>query len=88
MLDQLKSLSPHPIECLQIIGGGAKNDYLNQLTADATGLKVVAGPSECTALGNALMQAKALGELSSLDEMRQVVLASVETKIFNPKNNI
>jgi rhamnulokinase len=50
-----------PIEKIHIIGGGANNHFLNQLTADATGLPVIAGPTEATATGNIMIQAKALG---------------------------
>ena len=83
-LGQIKSASDKTIDKIHIIGGGANNHFLNQLTADATGLAVVAGPTEATATGNILMQAKALGVISSLDEIRQLVRNSFETIDFNP----
>ena len=61
VLDMLRTLAPMPIERLHVIGGGSRNEYLMQMTADATGLPVVAGPSEGTALGNILLQARASG---------------------------
>ncbi|CAN5493939.1 rhamnulokinase family protein [soil metagenome] len=54
-------LSGHAVEVVHIVGGGARNALLCQLTADATGLPVLAGPVEAAALGNALVQARALG---------------------------
>ena len=48
MLENLRALSPRPIETLHVIGGGSRNDLLNQFTANAIGIPVVAGPSEAT----------------------------------------
>jgi rhamnulokinase len=68
------ALSGHPVEIVHIVGGGARNDLLCQLTADATGRPVVAGPAEAAALGNILVQARAAGALGgSLDELRALV---------------
>ncbi len=86
-LDQIKSVSDQAIEKIHIIGGGANNHFLNQLTADATGLPVFAGPTEATATGNILVQAKALGLLNSLDEIREVVRNSFEVIEFKPVSN-
>jgi rhamnulokinase len=69
---------------IQIIGGGANNHFLNQLTADATGLRVVAGPTEATAIGNIMIQAKAMGYVSSLNEIREVIANSFELSHFSP----
>ena len=60
-IDALNSLLPSPIKKLVIMGGGSKNSLLTDLTAQATGLKVVTGPVEATAIGNILMQAKVHG---------------------------
>ncbi len=62
VLENLRSLSPRPIETLHVIGGGSRNDLLNQFTANAIGIPVVAGPSEATAIGNVMIQAMAAGE--------------------------
>jgi rhamnulokinase len=58
---------------------------LNQLTADVTGRRVVAGPVEATAAGNALVQAMGAGQLKSLDEVRDVVRHSFQVEEFFPK---
>ena len=68
-----------------VIGGGAQNDLLNQLTADACGIPVVAGPSEATAIGNVMVQARALGLVGSLARMRDYIRRSVEVREFLPR---
>ncbi len=83
-LEQIQDITGKTIEVLHIIGGGANNHFLNQLTADATGLNVVAGPNEATAIGNILMQAKALGYVASLKEIREIIANSVELVHFIP----
>lgn len=84
-LGQLEDLTDQKIEKIHIIGGGANNSFLCQLTSDATGLPVTAGPVEATAIGNILMQARALGKVSSLDEMREIVAASFEPFEYEPQ---
>jgi len=86
VIELLKKVSPHPIEKLHVIGGGAKNAYLCQFTADAIGMPVVAGPAEGTAMGNLLVQAMAMGHLSSLADIRKIVRNSVETETYLPQN--
>ena len=83
-LEQIRQVSEQPIEVIHIIGGGANNHFLNQLTADATGLLVIAGPTEATAIGNILIQAKALGYVNSLTEIRQIVANSFGLVKFIP----
>ncbi len=86
VLNSLQKLSPFAIEKLYIIGGGSQNKLLNQATANAIGIPVVAGPAEATALGNVMMQTKGLGLFNSLDEIRSVVRQSVEMEYFYPEN--
>ena len=69
---------------IHVIGGGARNELLCQLTADVTGREVLAGPVEATALGNVLVQARAAGELGSLADMRAVVRGSFEPVHYEP----
>jgi rhamnulokinase len=69
---------------LHVVGGGARNRLLCQCTADATGLPVLAGPEEATVIGNLAVQAFALGEVSSLEEARRVVRASVPLTLYEP----
>jgi len=85
-MESLKRVSPHPVEKLHVIGGGSKNTWLCQLTANALGMPVVAGPAEGTAMGNLLVQAMALGHLESLADIRKVVRNSVETKTYLPQD--
>ena len=82
----LNALLPEPVTQLNVIGGGSQNALLNQLTADATGLPVVAGPVEATAMGNILVQAMAAGEVGGLEDAREVVKRSVKMQRFEPKN--
>lgn len=84
VLDILKNFSDHPIDRLHVIGGGSRNAYLMQFIADDTKLPVVAGPTECTALGNVLVQLRADGLTPTLADMRKVAINSTETKTYLP----
>ncbi|MGU3435066.1 rhamnulokinase [Actinomycetes bacterium M1A6_2h] len=76
------------VEVVHIVGGGSQNALLCQLTADATGLPVVAGPVEGSALGNVLVQARAAGEITGgLAEMRAVVRESFELVEYHPRSD-
>ena len=86
VLELLKDLAPFPIEKLHVIGGGSKNALLNQWTASSIGIPVIAGPSEATAIGNVMIQAKAAGCVDSLQEMRQIIRESVQLDEFLPQN--
>ena len=79
-------MADFPIDALHIIGGGSLNNDLNQFTANSCGVDVLAGPQECTALGNIMVQAKAAGEVKDLWEMRKVIANSIELKHFSPKD--
>jgi len=87
-LEQVSEFTAEPVEVIHIIGGGANNHFLNQLTADATGLTVVAGPTEATAIGNIMVQAKALGYVGSLNEIRQIIANSSELTRFIPSDEL
>ncbi len=86
VLSCLCELSPHAIEVLHIIGGGSQNKLLNQFTANATGLLVVAGPYEATAIGNIMMQAKGLGLVKSLKEIRAIINESFTLESYEPQD--
>ena len=75
VLDSLKRLSPFAIDSLYIIGGGVKNRLLNEMTRKATGVRVVEGPAEATAIGNCLLQAKAAGLFTDRWDYRRAVAA-------------
>lgn len=81
----VNDLLPEPIKRLHIIGGGSQNELLNQLTANALGVPVWAGPVEATAMGNILVQAMAAGEIADLDALRDIVRHSVTPKVFKPE---
>lgn len=83
-IKQIESVTGNKIEKLHIIGGGAHNATMNQLTADATGVPVFAGPTEATAIGNILLQAKALDKVKSLAEIREIVRNSFEVTEYTP----
>ncbi len=71
---------------VHIVGGGSRNELLCQMTADATELRVLAGPAEAAEIGNLLVQAIALGELASLEEARDVVRASFQSVVYEPRD--
>ncbi|MEJ5311986.1 MAG: rhamnulokinase family protein [Anaerolineae bacterium] len=86
--EKLDALTGKRLGTIHIIGGGAKNELLDQFAADATGRTVVTGPIEATALGNVLVQAIALGHISSVAAGREVVARSFELKTFEPRNTM
>ncbi|MCC9196514.1 rhamnulokinase family protein [Arthrobacter sp. zg-Y820] len=84
-LSRAAELSGQDIDVVHIVGGGSQNSLLCQLTADATGLPVIAGPVEATALGNVLVQARAAGAVSgSLADLRRLVAESSPTVTYRP----
>jgi rhamnulokinase len=84
VLGSLEKLTGRRVERIRVIGGGAKNRLLNQLTADATGRTVLAGPAEATALGNVAMQMLVTGAASTLKEVRGMVERSYPAEVFEP----
>jgi rhamnulokinase len=83
-LDLLIEVGGQSVDVIHVIGGGSQNDLLCQMTANATHRPVIAGPVEATALGNALVQWMALGEVSSLADARALVRASFDLKTYEP----
>ena len=75
-----------PVDTIHIVGGGAQNRLLCQLTADACGLPVVAGPVEATAMGNLLVQMLAADMLRDLDDVREVVRRSATVEHYEPRD--
>ena len=84
-LRRIEEASGVELQGVHIIGGGSQNDFLNQATADATGLEVLAGPVEATALGNVLVQAISDGRFSDLHEARTYVARSTRPRRFEPR---
>ena len=87
VIDELRLVLGHPVERIHVIGGGSQNEVLCQLTADATGLPVVAGPAEATAVGNILVQAMAVGRLSSPAAIREIIRHSFNLRTYLPAGN-
>jgi len=85
-LEQLRDIQDQAINKIHVIGGGCQDKLLCQITADATGLPVFAGPCEGTAIGNIVVQAIALEHIKDLTEARKVVANSFEIKIFTANN--
>jgi len=83
-LDEIEQLTGRTIRTLHIVGGGSRNLLLNQLAADATGRTVLAGPTEATALGNALLQALAAGRIASIEALRATVRESFPVVSYEP----
>ena len=75
------------INVLHVIGGGSLNKYLTQFTSDACGVEVLAGPQECTAIGNIMLQAKASGSVADIWQMRKIIADSVEMTVYHPSGD-
>lgn len=84
VIEKLEDLTGLRISRINVVGGGSRNQLLNQLAADITGLKVVSGPAEATSIGNILMQAVATGLVKTHEEVRSIVESSFELEEFEP----
>lgn len=82
----LKEFASFPLEALHIIGGGCQNALLSQWTADSLGVPVLAGPVEATAVGNIMMQMKAIGKVKDICEMREIISKAIPMVKYSPKN--
>lgn len=87
VLEKLESVAGKPINVLHIVGGGTQNKVLCQFTADATGIPIVAGPIEATAIGNIMVQAVASGAINSIADAREIVRRSFEAAVYEPKDS-
>ena len=84
VVDMLQQFAPFRIEKLHVIGGGSANDTMSQWTADALGIPVVAGPTEATAIGNVMLQARTAGLVKDRWEMRRLIGKAFAVKTFYP----
>ncbi len=84
--ESIESLMDKKAKVIHVVGGGTKDTFLSQMTADACGTPVAAGPGEATAVGNLMMQAIALGEVKDLSQAREIVAASFELKHYEPSS--
>ena len=85
VLENLEKLIGRRINRLHIVGGGSRNDLLNQLAANATGRSVIAGPAEATAAGNILVEAIGAGTVSGVTEARAIVKRSFPLQVYQPR---
>jgi len=86
IIEKIDMMRAEPVKKLHIVGGGSQNSLLNQLSANATGLPVIAGPVEATALGNILVQAIAKKELSGIEEGRTLIKNSFPLINYEPED--
>jgi rhamnulokinase len=86
VLESLESLLGRRLDVIHIVGGGSRNQVLNQFVADSTGRRVVAGPAEATAIGNIMVQAVAAGAVPDLAEARDVVRNSFPLEVIEPRD--
>jgi rhamnulokinase len=84
-VEQVERLTGTAVRAIHIVGGGSRNSLLCQLTADATGREVQAGPAEATAMGNVLIQAMGSGEIGDLAQARAVARASAQVERYEPR---
>jgi rhamnulokinase len=85
VLRDLEEILGRRIESIYIVGGGVQNQWLCQLTADACDRMVVAGPSEATAIGNALIQATRFGLVADVAQARQWLAAQLPQVVYHPQ---
>ena len=79
---EIEALTGRNYDCIYVVGGGSHADYLNRLTAEATGKTVVCGPGEATAIGNLAVQMIAMGDLENLKAARACIADSFPQKVF------
>lgn len=84
---ELETLTGSPVSCIHMVGGGIQNKLLCQLTADATGKEIIAGPVEASAIGNVLVQLTALGAIEA-SEARTIVARSSAPVRYQPALSI
>ncbi|MGB8319406.1 MAG: rhamnulokinase family protein [Ignavibacteriaceae bacterium] len=86
VIKSLVGISGKKVDVVHIVGGGSKNRLLNQFTANAAGLPVIAGPAEATVIGNSIVQLITLGELDNLKDARQIISNMPELKNYEPED--
>ncbi|MEJ2615406.1 MAG: rhamnulokinase [Ignavibacteriaceae bacterium] len=86
VIKNLVEISGKKVNVIHIVGGGSKNGLLNQFTASAASLPVVAGPAEATVIGNAVVQLITIGELNNLQDARQIIAGMKELRRYEPKD--
>ena len=87
-INELESLLEHKIDTIHIVGGGSRNEWLCQLTADYTGCEIIAGPVEATAIGNLLIQARTMGDLKEDTSISDTVKNSFKLVHYHPNHTL
>lgn len=85
-IEQVERITGRTIATIHLVGGGVKNTLLNHMTADATGRRVLAGPSEATAMGNVMVQLMGIGEVAGLAQAREIVRKSCRPMEYSPRS--
>lgn len=85
-INQIKENTGKKFDVLHLLGGGTKDGFLCQMTADSLGIPVIAGPAEATALGNILLQLIALGDIRNIDEGRALIRKQESVKQYQPED--
>lgn len=83
-VNQIRKCTGKDFKALHILGGGTKDNFLCEMTANSVGIPVVAGPAEATALGNIMLQLIALGEIESVEQGRKIIRQSEKTHSYEP----
>ena len=86
-IDQIEFNTGRIFDVLHLLGGGTKDGFLCQMTADSLNIPVIAGPTEATALGNIILQLIALGDISDVHQARQIIRNQENLKKYVPKNS-
>ena len=86
-IEQISENTGKAFDVLHLLGGGTKDGFLCQMTADSLGFDVVAGPTEATAIGNIMLQLIALGEIESIEKAREIIKKSENVKTYKPLNH-
>ncbi|RKQ32501.1 rhamnulokinase [Oceanobacillus halophilus] len=87
-IDQIEEIYEKDFQKINVIGGGSKNEMLNQLIADTTGKEVIAGPSEATAIGNMAAQLMALNKIDDIEDARNLIKKSFDLKTYTKKQKV
>lgn len=83
-MNQVSENTGKTFDVLHLLGGGTKDSFLCQMTANSLGIPVIAGPTEATALGNILLQLIALGDIKNIDEGRALIRKQEKVKEYIP----
>ena len=87
-IEQIEENTGKKFDVLHLLGGGTKDGFLCQMTADSLNMDVIAGPTEATALGNIVLQLIALGDIKNVDEGREIIKSSEKLTTYKSENAV